>query len=63
VTRSTNSRDSLITSKMSELDVRKELSNKTVDVLVDIIIQLLKQTAQLEKELELLNAYDSANGT
>ena len=48
---------------MSELDVRKELSNKTVDVLVDIIIQLLKQTAQLEKELELLNAYDSANGT
>lgn len=46
---------------MNELDVRKELSNKTVDVLVDIVIQLLKQTAELEKQLELLNAYDNAD--
>ncbi|WP_156945552.1 hypothetical protein [Anaerovibrio sp. RM50] len=47
---------------MNELDLRKELSNKTVDVLVDIIIRLLKQTEKLENELELLNAYDNENG-
>ena len=40
---------------MNELDLRKELSNKTVDVLVDIIIKLSRHIVELEMELSIDN--------
>ena len=40
---------------MSELEVRRRLSNKTVDMLVDIIIKLSRHIVELEMELSIDN--------
>ena len=38
---------------MNELELRETLSNKTVDVLVETIIQLSKLIAELEMEVQI----------
>ena len=39
---------------MNELELRETLSNKTVDVLVGIIVRLLHLISQLEMEVQVL---------
>lgn len=38
---------------MNELELRETLSNKTVDVLVGIIVRLLHLISQLEMEVQI----------
>ena len=38
---------------MNELELRENLSNKTVDVLVETIIQLSKLITELEMEVQI----------
>lgn len=38
---------------MNELELRETLSNKTVDVLVEIIVRLLHLISELEMEVEV----------
>ena len=39
---------------MNELELRENLSNKTVDVLVETIVRLLHLISQLEMEVQVL---------
>ena len=39
---------------MNELELRKNLSSKTVDVLVETIVRLLHLISQLEMEVQVL---------
>lgn len=38
---------------MNELELRENLSNKTVDVLVETIVRLLRLISQLEMEVQV----------
>ena len=39
---------------MNELEIRETLSNKTVDVLVETIVRLLRLISELEMEVQVL---------
>ena len=43
---------------MNELELRENLSNKTVDVLVETIVRLLRLISELEMEVQVLEEED-----
>ena len=43
---------------MNELELRETLSNKTVDVLVETIVRLLRLISKLEMEVQVLEEED-----